>query len=88
MPSGENIWNQLLKEDRRMRKGDLKGLLRKLWFAIETAESGLRGAMQEGDSEEVRRWLHVTSQLASVYAKVSLDGDLEARVKMLENARK
>ena len=88
MPSGENIWNQLLKEDRRMRKGDLKGLLRKLWFCIESAESGLRGAMQEGESEEVRKWLHVTSQLASVYAKVSLDGDLEARVKMLENARK
>ena len=84
MPSGENIWNQLLRDDRRMRKGDLKGLLRKLWFAIEAAECGLRDAMAAGDGDEVRRWLHIISQLSGAYSKAAVDGDLEQRVKSIE----
>jgi hypothetical protein len=88
MPSGENIWNKLLRDNRRMRKGDLGKLQRKLWFCIEAAETGLRGAMQEDNGEEIRRWLHVTSQLAAVYSKVVIDSDLEQRIKLLEDARK
>jgi hypothetical protein len=87
MPSGQNPCNQLLSSNRRRSKGDLGKLQVKLWFAIETAEAGLKGAMQEADSEEVRRWVHVISQLGTTYIKAVLDGDIEERVKRLENAR-
>jgi hypothetical protein len=87
MPSGQNPWNQLLASNRRRSKGSLEKLQVKLWFAIETADAGLKGAMQEANSEEVRKWVHVISQLGSTYIKAVVDGDLEARLKALEDAR-
>ena len=53
---------------------------------MDVAEGGLTDAMQAGDSADVKRWLHVFNQLAGTYAKVSIDGDLEQRLKALEDA--
>ena len=85
MPSGENIWNQLLRDDRRRGKGSLNKLQRRLWYALDVAEGGLKGAMQEDDAEGVRRWLHIFNQLASSYSRVAIDSDIETRVKALES---
>jgi hypothetical protein len=86
VPSGENQWTQLLRAERRRGKGSLVKLQRRLWFALDVAEGGLTDAMQAGGSADVKRWLHVFNQLAGTYAKVSIDGDLEQRLKALEDA--
>ena len=88
MPSGKNTWNQLLASNRRRSKGNLNKLQIRLWHALDVAETGLHEAMRQADAEQIQKWLHVTSQLSSVYIKAVIDGDLEARVKALENARK
>jgi hypothetical protein len=88
MPSGENIWNQLLKDDRRRGKGSLGKLQRRLWYALDIAECGLREAMGNGDSGEVRHWLHIFNQLSASYSKVALDSDLETRIRLLEDRAK
>jgi hypothetical protein len=41
--------------------------------------------MDAEDAEEIRRWAHCMSQLAGVYGRISLDGDLENRLKVLES---
>jgi hypothetical protein len=87
MPSGQNPWSELLASNRRRSKGDLGKLQRKLWFGIETAEAGLKSAMEAGDGGEVQRWIHCLTQISSVYAKVVINGDLETRIKRLEEAR-
>ena len=88
MPSGQNPWNQLLAGNRRRSKGDLNKLQGKLWRAIAIVEAGMLSAMEAGDGAEVQRWIHCLTQISSVYAKVVIDGDMEARVKRLEDARK
>ena len=84
MPSGENPWTQLLASNRRKSKGDLNKLQIKLWHAISVAEAGLRAAMEGADGEEVRRWLHIMYQLAGTYGRIALDGDIETRLKRME----
>jgi hypothetical protein len=84
MPSGENVWNELLKTMRPKAKGSLVALQVKLWRGIRAAELGMNKAMAENDSDEVRRWLHVMQQLAGVYIKTVVDADIELRLGQLE----
>jgi hypothetical protein len=84
VPSGENIWTELLRDGRRRGKGSLEKLQRRLWFALDVAEGGLTEAMRADDSADVKRWLHVFNQLACTYSKVVLDSDIEERIKAIE----
>jgi hypothetical protein len=84
MPSGQNVWNQLLDRKRRRSKGSLEELARQLWYDIAVANAGTRGAMEQADAEEVRRWLHIKQQLSGVYLKVMLDSDIEKRLEAIE----
>ena len=84
MPSGDNQWTQLLASKRLRSKGDLTKVQAKLWYGLQVAEAGLKGSMAEDDGESVRKWLHCLTQLANVYSKVALDGDLEQRLKTIE----
>ena len=84
MPSGQNPWNELLKTKRPKAKGSLQALQVKLWRGIRAAELGLNGAMEAENGEDVRKWLHVLQQLSGVYLRIVLDGELEARLKVLE----
>ena len=88
MPSGQNPWTQLLASNRRRHKGDLGKLQAKLWFALEAADAGLKVSMQADDHDGARKWAHVISQLGTTYIKAVLDGELESRVKALEDLRK
>ena len=84
MPSGQNPWNQILGVKRQRAKGSLTDLQRRLWRGILVAEAGLDEGMRAADSEEVRRWLYILHQLSGTYLKIVLDGELEARLKALE----
>ena len=84
MSSSKNPWNQLLASNRRRSKGSLDKLQLRLWHGICTAEAGLHDAMEQGDAEEVRRWLHILHQLAGTYAKIAMDADVEQRLKGIE----
>ena len=84
MPSGQNSWNQILGVKRQRAKGSLTDLQRRLWRGILVAEAGLDEGMRAADSEEVRRWLYILHQLSGTYLKIVLDGELEARLKALE----
>ena len=84
MPSGQNLWNQLLKPDKRRRQGDLASLRRALWFAITASEAGMRDAMAAGNTDEFRKFVHALNQLGGTYIRCTLDGDLEARLARIE----
>lgn len=87
MPSGQNPWTQLLTGKRLRAKGDLSQLQGRLWRAIAVVEAGMLFAMEEGDADGVRKWVHCLTQLSSVYARIVLDSDLEQRLQALEAAR-
>jgi hypothetical protein len=84
MPSGQNPWNQLLGVKRQRAKGSLTDLQRRLWRGVLVAEAGLDEGMRVADSEEVRRWLHILHQLSGTYLKIVMDGEMEARLRALE----
>jgi hypothetical protein len=86
VPSGENQWTQILAGKRLRDKGDLSKLQAKLWRGIAVAEGGMLLAMADDNEESVRKWLHCLSQIAGTYAKIVIDGDLERRIKLLEDA--
>ena len=84
MSSGENQWTQLLASNRRRSKGDLTQLQRKVWYAINVVETGMKSAMTDDDHEGIRKWAHALNQLAATYLRVTLDSDLEIRLKAIE----
>jgi hypothetical protein len=84
VPSGENPWTQLLASNRRRSKGDLGKLQVKLWHAIDIVEHGMHDAMEQGETGELRHWIHCLNQLSLTYAKIVIDCDLEQRIKALE----
>ncbi len=45
----------------------------------------MQESMGIGHNDEVRRWLHCLTQLFNVYSKLSIDGDLEQRMKQIES---
>ena len=84
MPRGENAWSELLAGKRARSKGSLDDLQRKLWRAIRAIEAGMDGAMQRGDGDDVRKWIHCLGQVSNVYLKLVMDSDIETRLKHLE----
>jgi hypothetical protein len=84
MPSGKNPWNQILSAKRRRAKGTLSDLTKHVWRCILVADAGLDHAMESEDSEDVRRWLHVTQQLSGTYLKILVDHDIETRLRAIE----
>lgn len=84
MPRAENPWNDILNVQRWRKSGDLSQLRRRLWRVLLAFECGLNEAMAEGNGEDVRRWGHALNQVAGTYLKVTLDGDIEQRLKALE----
>ena len=87
MPTGQHLWNELLSSKRRRDKCSIEKCLGYAMGGIKLADAGMWKAAEEGDSEEVRKWLHCLAQLLNVYAKLSIPGDLEQRLKALEAAR-
>ena len=88
MPKGQNDWNQILAGKRQRAKGDLSQLRSKLLRAITVVEAGMFEAMERRDEDSVIRWVHCLTQLGSVYGRITLDSDIESRIKALEDARK
>jgi hypothetical protein len=49
------------------------------------AMAGMDDAALHDDGEAVQRWIHCLSQLSNTYVRVSLDSDIEDRIKTLES---
>ena len=44
----------------------------------------MKTAMADDDHDGIRKWAHVLTQMAGTYLKIALDGDLEQRLKTIE----
>ena len=86
MPDAKNPWAQLLGKKRLRAPGDLNALRRRLWYAISMVMAGMDDAALHDDGEQVQKWVHCLTQLASTYIRATLDGDLEVRLKAIESA--
>ena len=86
MSAAQNPWNQLLTKKRLRNKGSLSGLQQRLWYCLSAALCGLDDAMLGDDAEQVQKWLASITQLSHAYSKVAIDGDIETRLKAVEQA--
>jgi hypothetical protein len=86
VPDAKNPWAQLLGKKRLRAPGDLNALRRRIWYAISMAMAGMDDAALHDDGEAVQRWIHCLSQLSNTYVRVSLDSDIESRLKALESS--
>lgn len=74
-----------MARQRRRKPGDLAALQRVVWQALLEAEAILRDA--DSEPELKLRGVHAVTQAASAYARLIETGELEARVKRLEERR-
>jgi hypothetical protein len=84
MPAGENAWTQLLATKRGRSKGSLEDLQKRLWKAIRALDYGLDDAIQRGDGDELRKWVHCLTQVSNVYLRLVMDSDIEKRLQAIE----
>ena len=70
-----------MAKKKRQRTGGLPALQRKLWIALLHAED----VLDQAEEAELRlKAIHALSQCAGQYAKLLEVGEIEARLKMLE----
>jgi hypothetical protein len=84
MASGQTPWAELLSAKRARSKGSLDDLQKRLWKAIRALDYGLDDAMQQGDGDEIRKYSHCLTQLASVYLRLVMDNEVEKRLQAIE----
>lgn len=78
-----NPYRARLAKKRRRKPGDVHDVLTVLWHAVLTAESVLEEA--QGQPELQLRACHCVAQTAGQYIKALEVGELEARLKVLED---
>ena len=86
MSETKNPYGELLSKQRLRASGDLIKLKARLWHALNVTLTGLDDTMAQDDAEEIRKWIHCLSQLSHTYIKCSIDGDIEQRLRVVEQA--
>lgn len=70
MPSGDNLWNQIHRSNRRRAKGDVEQLRRQIWHSLRVAADAIDNAVSDGDQEIAIKWTHVQLQMSNAYLKI------------------
>jgi hypothetical protein len=87
MPNPNPTKARQAKREKRVTPGNLDQLKATLWVAIERLEEALASDEVGNDVGKLTRLAHAISQAATPYMKVIELGELEARIRSLEEAR-
>ena len=87
MPKGRNAWNKLLAGHKGNDGGSLSDLQAELWYSVQATRAGLDEAIRLDDTDEIRKWIHCQSQIASTYLKVFVENIIIPRIEDIEKER-